>query len=192
MISNVHESPTTSSEKAIWPELKYGGQLDLFEALAADDPRPGSDGFVLGLFADLRTQILDALHGLPAGKGDDIPAGFRNNMRWQAGHLLTITDKLIFQFSGAGSRIPAEYESWFASGTAPSGWSHEPPAMNALLRQLADQMAAIRDTFDGRLSLPVADRDNFLQAATIGELFHVLIAHESMHLGTIQAMARVL
>jgi len=175
-----------------WPELQYGGQLDIFEALAAEDSGPGPDGYALDLFADVRRQILDILRGLPAGKADDIPAGFRNNMRWHAGHLLAITDKLMFQFSGEGSRIPAEYETWFASGTAPSDWSREPPATNALLIQLEEQMAAIRETFAGRMSRPVADRSNFLRATTVGELFHVLIAHESTHLGMIQAMARML
>jgi len=106
--------------------------------------------------------------------------------------LLAITDKLMFQFSGEGSRIPAEYETWFASGTAPSDWSREPPATNALLIQLEEQMAAIRETFACRMSRPVADRSNFLRATTVGELFHVLIAHESTHLGMIQAMARML
>jgi hypothetical protein len=53
-------------------------------------------------------------------------------------------------------------------------------------------MAAIRETFAGRMSSPVADRSNFLRATTVGELFHVLIAHESTHLGMIQAMARML
>jgi len=64
--------------------------------------------------------------------------------------------------------------------------------MDELLRHLGEQAAEIRAAFDGELSRPVADRSNFLRASTVGELFHVLIAHESMHLGTIQAMARAL
>lgn len=46
--------------------------------------------------------------------------------------------------------------------------------------------------YDGRLAQPVADENNFLQASVIGELFHVLIAHESTHLGMIIAMGKVL
>lgn len=175
-----------------WPELRYGGQLDIFEALAAEYPPSGSDAYVLGLFADVRKQILDVLRELPADKWSVIPPGFRNNLHWQAGHLLTITDELIFQFSGAGSRIPVEYKAWFATGTDPSGWRTEPPGTDVLLRRLEEQMEAICKAFDGKLAHPVADPDNFLQASTAGELFHVLIAHESTHLGMIQAMARVL
>lgn len=173
-----------------WPELQYGGKIEVFEALAADYPRSSSDAHILNLFADVRRQILDTLHGLPADKLDHIPPGFRNNMRWQAGHVLTVTDELIFQFSGAGSRIPTEYKTWFASGTDPSGWSDAPPEIDVLLRRLEGQMAEIGDAFEGRLTHPVADQSNFLQAKTVCELFHVLIAHESLHLGMIQAMAK--
>jgi len=53
-------------------------------------------------------------------------------------------------------------------------------------------MKGISGTFSGKLTQPVADPDNFLQASVIGDLFQVLIAHESTHLGMIQAMAKVL
>ena len=60
-----------------WPELQYGGKIEVFEALAADYPRSSSDAHILNLFADVRRQILDTLHGLPADKLDHIPPGFR-------------------------------------------------------------------------------------------------------------------
>lgn len=36
-----------------WPELQYGGKIEVFEALAADYPRSSSDAHILNLFADV-------------------------------------------------------------------------------------------------------------------------------------------
>jgi len=175
-----------------WPELPYGGTIEIFEALAADYPDAGSDAYILKLFADIRTQLLSVIRELPKNLLDLIPQGFSNHLHWQAGHVLAITDELVFTGSGAGSRIPQEYKTFFARGTSPADWIGSPPDMDEILKCLEDQMKEISGTFSGKLTQPVADPGNFLQASVIGDLFQVLIAHESTHLGMIQAMAKVL
>lgn len=151
-----------------------------------------SDTYILNLFADLRKQILNVITSLSKSQLNRIPKGFRNNLHWQIGHVLKITDELIFEFSGVGSRIPLGYKTYFATGTHPSNWSNNPPETEIIIKNLEVQMSEICEKYDGRLAQPVPDKNNFLQASVIGELFHVLIAHESMHLGMINAMAKVL
>ncbi|MFC0214390.1 DinB family protein [Paenibacillus chartarius] len=151
-----------------------------------------SDRFILNLFADLRKQILNIMTGLPENKLSLVPEGFNNNLHWQIGHVLTITNDLIFVLSGAGSRIPSSYGTFFATGTSPSNWSEQPPEVHILEKKLEEQMLVICEMYDGNLAEPVTAKDNFLQARVIGELFYVLIAHESTHLGMITAMAKVL
>lgn len=150
------------------------------------------DMYILNLFADLRLQILNVITSLSKGQIEHIPKGFNNNLHWQAGHVLTITDDLIFEFSGDGARSPQHYRTYFASGTSPSSWLGQPPGIDTLLKELENQMVEICKMYDGRMAQLVADENNFLQASVIGELFHVLIAHESTHLGMIIAMGKVL
>lgn len=175
-----------------WPEFSYGGRIEIFEALAVDDPNAGSDAYILKLFADIRTQLLSVIRELPKSLLGCIPQGFNNNLHWQAGHVLTITDELIFTYSGAGTRIPPDYKTYFARGTSPSNWIDSPPEIDEILKLLEDQMEEISSSFSGKLAQPAADPDNFLQASVVGELFQVLLAHESTHLGMIKAMAKVL
>ncbi|MDQ0273912.1 DinB family protein [Cytobacillus purgationiresistens] len=151
-----------------------------------------SDTYVLNLFADIRKQILNVLKNVSEGKMKHIPKGFNNHLYWQVGHVLTITDKLIFEYSGAGSRIPDHYSDFFATGTSPLNWSGQPPEIDLILIELKSQLTEICDNYDGMLTQPVAEESNFLQATVIGELVHVLIAHESTHLGMITAMVKVL
>lgn len=151
-----------------------------------------SDNYVLNLFADLRKQLLNVITSLSKSQLDYIPRGFSNNVHWQLGHVLTVTDELIFVFSGDESKILPDYRSYFASGTSPKQWSEPPPEIEILVKGLEIQMLEICEGFEGKLAQPVTDRSNFLQASVISDLFHVLIAHESMHLGMINAMAKLL
>lgn len=105
---------------------------------------------------------------------------------------VSITDELIFQLSGAGPSVPPSYKTYFATGTNPLNWASQPPEIGMLIKDLEDQMLVICEKYARKLTQPVADPNNFLQASVIGQLFQVLIAHESTHLGMIKAMATVL
>ncbi|MCM3762513.1 DinB family protein [Alkalihalobacillus oceani] len=136
-----------------------------------------SDRFTLHLFADIRSQLLEAVSGLTDSQWDVVPAGFTNNLHWQVGHVLTITDELLFTISGVGSRIPTEDKTFFSAGTSPADWSESPPAPAMIIKQLDRQAREICDTFSGKFMQPVEDVNNFIQAEVIGELFDLLLAH---------------
>lgn len=150
------------------------------------------DTYVLNLFADIRKQILNVFEDVSKDKMKYIPKGFNNHLYWQVGHLLTITDELIFEYSGAKSRVPHHYRDFFATGTSPLNWSGHPPEIDQIFIELKNQLTEICDNYDGMLTQPVAAENNFLNASVIGDLVHVLIAHESTHLGMISAMHKVL
>ncbi|MFC6332006.1 DinB family protein [Paenibacillus septentrionalis] len=150
-----------------------------------------SDIYILNLFADLRNQMLNML-SRSTGQLNYIPKGFRNNLHWQMGHVLTITDELIFGLSGADTRLPLGYGKYFTTGTSPSNWLEQPPEAEDIMNKLKEQQLEIAELYEGKLEQPLMDKNNFLQASVIGELFHVLIAHESMHLGMIRAMTNVI
>lgn len=101
------------------------------------------DSYVLNLFADLRKQILHAVSSLRESQWERIPGGFNNHLHWQIGHVLTITDELVFGFAGTGSRISPEYQQLFASGTNPAYWPQRVPGTEVIIDNLQRQMTEI-------------------------------------------------
>lgn len=150
------------------------------------------DRSILNLFSDMRKQMLEVIDGLDHRQWSEIPKGFRNHVHWQIGHVLTVTDELIFAYSGMGSKLSADYKSYFAPGTSPEQWLAHPPKRETIVDLLKVQMQDINQQFVGKMTQPVADPNNFLQASTVIELFHVLLAHEGIHVGMIRAMVNVL
>ena len=117
------------------------------------------------------------------------PEGFNNTIHWHVGHVLTVTEQLMFGFPKKSSNLPAEYMSQFATGTKPADWQGGVPSVKELTEQLKEQVKRIKEipaeSFKEKLQTP------FLGQETYGELANFAIFHESLHLGQIQAMKRV-
>lgn len=150
------------------------------------------DDFIFGLSEDIRQGILNDIANVPESKRTIVPHGFNNNLHWQLGHILTITDAIMFRFLSGESRIHESYPAFFASGTKPAEWPESPPHWEVIVTQLHEQMKQIRQTFQGKLDEPAADSDNFLEAEDVGELMQFFLVHESIHAGMITAMLKVL
>ncbi|MEC0372411.1 DinB family protein [Paenibacillus chibensis] len=150
------------------------------------------DSYVFWLMLRTRNNIIQKVSQLPAEKRNLIPEGFNNSLHWQLGHLLTVTNMIAFQFAGKESVIPESYKAFFGSGTKPSDWTQEPPAWDALIEELTSQCKVIEDTFAGKLEEPLAVKENFAKAETVGEALLINISHESSHAGMINAMLKVL
>lgn len=150
------------------------------------------DSYVFWLMLRTRNNIIQKVSQLPAEKRNLIPEGFNNSLHWQLGHLLTVTNMIAFQFAGKDSVIPESYKAFFGSGTKPSDWTQEPPAWDALIEELTSQCKVIEDTFAGKLEEPLAVKENFAKAETVGEALLINISHESSHAGMINAMLKVL
>ncbi|GIO34672.1 MULTISPECIES: DinB family protein [Paenibacillus] len=150
------------------------------------------DAYLFGLMLKNRNTVISKVENLPADKRIVVPQGFNNNIHWQLGHLLTVTSAILFRFSGRDSVVPDDYQAFFGNGTKPADWNGEPPAWDTLIQGLTEQCKLIEDTFTGKLGEPLAIKDNFAKAETVGEAFAVNLGHENYHLGMINAMLRVL
>ncbi|MFY0542585.1 DinB family protein [Brevibacillus sp. H7] len=148
------------------------------------------EAFLFGMFEKTREQWLKKLETCPEDKRTVIPAGFNNHLHWQIGHILFVTDGLIYGLSGNEMRLPASYRTFFGNKTKPSEWTGEAPSWEEILAHLKQQPEHIRAAFGEKLDAPV--KDNFLNAQTVGELLMANIVHESNHAGTISAMLKAL
>lgn len=136
-------------------------------------------------FDIIRTRLHARLAEIPEKIADIQPEGFNNNIRWNIGHLLLVTENFLFPEEG---NLPATYKELFAPRTKPSDWNGEVPTIAALVQQLEEQynrMKAIpNEKFNEKLAEPVLGNE------TVGELAVFGCFHESYHLGQIMAMKR--
>lgn len=137
-----------------------------------------------------RERFIKSVAELEEGFADVQPEGFNNTIHWHVGHVLTVAEQFMFGFPKKSTQLPANYLELFASGTSPAVWQGEVPSLQQLIVQLQEQVTRIKEipaeSFDQRLKTP------FLGQETFGELTNFAIFHESIHLGQIQAMKRVI
>lgn len=118
------------------------------------------------------------------------PEGFNNSIHWHVGHVLTVTEQFMFGFPKKSSNIPEKYMGLFASGTKPADWPGDVPSVQELIEQLKEQVKRIMEIpaerFNDKLKTP------FHGLETFGEISNFSLFHESLHLGQMQAMKRVI
>ncbi|KAA9021621.1 DinB family protein [Niallia endozanthoxylica] len=135
----------------------------------------------------IRTRFHSRVADITEDVADILPEGFSNNIRWNIGHVLVVTEKFLFADKG---NLPAQYYEFFAPGTKPSDWTGEVPTIAVLVQQLEKQYNRIKDlpneTFNEKLAEPL------LGNHTVGELAVFSCFHESYHLGQIMAMKRTI
>src|SRR5690606_19481345 len=83
-----------------------------------------------------------------------VPAGHRNNILWDMGHIVVIQQLLVYKLSGLELHVPDSMVAQFRNETSPGDWSATPDI--ALVRKLqlelpeqfeADQSAGLFKQF---------------------------------------------
>jgi uncharacterized damage-inducible protein DinB len=127
---------------------------------------------------------------LDEGVVDDQPEGFNNTIHWHVGHVLTVAEQLVFGFPKKSTNLPANYIELFGTRTKPADWHGDVPSVQELSTQLKEQLKRIKEipteSFTKKLKTPVLGQETF------GELVNFAIYHETLHLGQIQAMKRMI
>ncbi|WP_210365795.1 DinB family protein [Bacillus sp. REN3] len=117
------------------------------------------------------------------------PEGYKNNIHWHIGHVLTVTEQFMTGFPQKSEELPVHYLDLFGNGTSPASWEGNVPPLEELTEQLNGQLERIRkipaERFNKKLKKP------FLGLETFGELANLSLYHESHHLGQIHAMKRL-
>jgi DinB superfamily len=137
----------------------------------------------------VRSVTVELLESIPESNWDVIPEGFRNNIRWNAGHILTIQDLLANDFRSISENLPDKYLAYFSKDTSPSNWTEQPPSKEELLKLLKEQSAWIRTACEGKLEQKL-DKP-FRGFETLGELLLFGSFHDGMHTGIINAQNKI-
>ncbi|MCM3768048.1 DinB family protein [Neobacillus niacini] len=136
-----------------------------------------------------RKNLLKNVAALDERIVDIKPEGFNNTLHWHVGHVLTVAEQFMFGYPKKSAHLPANYLELFGNGTKPADWQGDVPSVQELSQQLAEQLKRIKEipaeSFSEKLKTP------FLGQETFGELANFGIFHETLHLGQILAMKRV-
>ncbi|HLR02560.1 MAG TPA: DinB family protein [Virgibacillus sp.] len=134
----------------------------------------------------VRQSTLGELEGLSEEQADQIPDGFRNNIRWNLGHIYVVQNVLLTKFGGKKIDTPERYLELFAPGTKPADWEGDVPKLAELKEQLEKQPEKLKETLTGQLDDKAAEAFNTL--STVGEILNFTLYHEGLHAGTIKGL----
>ncbi len=137
----------------------------------------------------VRRITLKAVDGIAEDVADTIHPGFRNNIRWNLGHIYLVQERFAFHLLGLPQANPDHYPDLFAMGTSPLNWIDEPPAMSEITRLLREQPERIHallvHRLDEKLEKPYTTSSG-LTLETVRELLNFSLYHEGMHFSCIK------
>lgn len=131
---------------------------------------------------------------IPEELADEVPEGFKNNIRWNFGHIATIQEKLVIAALGESMQIPNKFLTYFDMGTKPADWAGEPPSFAEIKEVLQGQKARIKEVLSGRLEEKLAvpfEIKGGPSYDTAAEALLFSTYHEGLHVEAIKRIYRL-
>jgi hypothetical protein len=144
------------------------------------------------MFDKTRADILKLLEGLTPEQVYVMPAGFRNNLLWNLGHVLVIQQTLFYEQSGLPLRIPPHYLEMFRKGTHPGQWtmSVNPDEVKAWLKETSRMLRI--DMASGIFKSFAPYQTSWgCRLANLPDILAFTAWHESLHFGIMSAMRKL-
>ncbi|MEK4511038.1 MULTISPECIES: DinB family protein [Paenibacillus] len=155
------------------------------------------EDFIFRQITFVRGQTLKLLDGITEEMADQIPEGFRNNIRWNLGHVYVVLERLAFHFSNQSQQLPDGYKEQFGLGTSPLSLpeSVTVPTLHELKTLLQEQPERIRAVLSQNLQVkadPPYTTSSGMTLETPEQLLSFSIYHEGMHISTIKMYKKLL
>lgn len=146
---------------------------------------------LLNQLTDFRHELLVEVETINEEEADIIPEGFRNNIRWNLGHIYLEQYQWIQQLTKEPIMIPEHFKEWFGYGTSPEDWAEgiPIPSLDYVKRLLAVQPFMIRDLYGERLEEEFAVTETGMY--TVEQVLVRTIFHEGIHLGNIITLKKL-
>jgi uncharacterized damage-inducible protein DinB len=137
-----------------------------------------------------RSYILGVVNTVTLEQAEVIPAGFKNNIRWNLGHIYLDQYLWIQAVTKEKADVPEQFQTWFGYGTSPANFTGETPSLEELKQLLKEQPSRIKDMYRDRLEEEFAPTEMGMH--TIEQVLVRTIFHEGMHLQTILDIKKLL
>jgi hypothetical protein len=139
-----------------------------------------------------RKNLLDLTADLSRDEWLEIPAGFKNNLLWNFGHILSAQQGLTYGCAGLPLRIPDSLRKPFVKGSAPAAWT-ETPDPAAVRKAMVDSLAQLREDLGAGLfrNYNPYQTSYGVLLNDIGQAVAFDVVHESLHMGVMRAMKKL-
>lgn len=114
-----------------------------------------------------------------------IPNGFKNNIRWNLGHVYNEQYISIQTLINEKVDVPKEFDEWFGPGSSPENFTVETPSLEELRVLLKNQIRIIKEAYGERLE-EVYPPTEMWNMTTLEQVLLWTSFHEGMHLQTIK------
>lgn len=148
----------------------------------------------LKLFNYSRTSTLILLRNIDLAMWDEQPAGFPNNIRWNAGHVYVTAEDFLKDADASYPIKHPEWDNYFLDGTRPSEWGDDVPSANEIIAALEEQKERIAQYFGSKLTNQASTgRDvNGTILDTVDASLQFVTWHEGIHLGITKSLQTAL
>ncbi len=139
-----------------------------------------------------RKRIIDLLNSKTTEQLNKIPASFKNNIIWNAGHCLATQNLLTYGLSGLPFGIETEFIEIFRKGTSPELMANE-----AYVQHIKDQLLSspkqLLDTYKNGAfkSFQVYETSYGATLNNIEQAIAFNNTHEALHLGIMMAQSKL-
>jgi len=145
----------------------------------------------------VRGRISGLVANTPAAVADDVPPNCRNSLRWQLGHIITVTERVAVGLSGAAVSYPEEWLRYFGPGTTVYNFDAGTPTWSDLVAALeasTEHMAATIPGLDlaAPLAVPFTPAAATLKIEFLWQAVAVAPLHDSAHMGMMRVYYRIL
>jgi hypothetical protein len=140
-----------------------------------------------------RTKVIEILQELSLEQLNTIPAGFNNNIIWNAGHMIAAQQGICYKRAGLNTIVDETFFETFKPGTKPERLftTAEVEHIVDLLTSTLTQLEADMQQPDKFTNYPTWTTRYGAELTGINDAVSFLPFHEGLHIGTILAMKRL-
>jgi hypothetical protein len=139
-----------------------------------------------------RSHLAAVLDGLEEPQIHEIPMGFRNNILWNAGHIVVSQQLLCYKLSGLPMQIDDSLVAIFRRGSSPVDWKTQPSLSDIEKYILESPLKLEQDFRAGTFGQYQPYKTSFgVTLTSIEEAIRFNNVHEGMHLGYILALCKL-
>lgn len=138
----------------------------------------------------IRKMTLHEFKHVTEEQADVIPEGFRNNIRWNLGHIYVVQHALLHHYGGIELEMDKRFQQYFSPNTSPDDWEGTPPSLNEIKEKLEKQVEEIEVALKGKLGDTA--KEPFLRQNNVGQIFSFTFYHEGLHVTAVKDYKRIL
>ncbi len=137
----------------------------------------------LSVLQGVRQDVLGRIQSLSETEALTVPAGFRNSIHWNIGHLLHV--QLAHWFVRRGLALPVDpgFRKYFREGKSPADYDAEVPTFGTLVGLYREYGSDLHRKFGALLAEPLSQPFEYLNTryATLADDAYLLVFHEGEH-----------